>query len=34
MQLNGDDLKMIPDTYRAEQIDFINSIPAIFHHRR
>lgn len=34
MQLNGDDLKMIPDDYRATQIDFINSIPAILHHRR
>ena len=34
MQLNGNDLKMIPDDYRAKQIDYINSIPWIFHHRR
>jgi len=34
MQLNGQDLKMIPDNYRAKQIGFINSIPWIFHHRR
>lgn len=34
MQLNGNDLKMIPDNYREKQISFINSFPAIFHHRR
>ncbi|EKM78265.1 hypothetical protein AGABI1DRAFT_75767 [Agaricus bisporus var. burnettii JB137-S8] len=34
MQLNGDDTKMIPDTFRKEQIDFINSIPVVLMHRR
>ncbi|KAF8056297.1 extracellular triacylglycerol lipase precursor [Lyophyllum atratum] len=34
MQLNGANLTLIPDDYRKEQIDFINSVPAVFHHRR
>ncbi|RDB17172.1 Lipase 2 [Hypsizygus marmoreus] len=34
MQLNGANLTLIPDDYRSEQIDFINSDPAVFHHRR
>jgi len=34
MQLNGDDLRLIPDNYRAEQIDYINSVPLAFHQRR
>ncbi|KAF8870476.1 esterase 1 [Infundibulicybe gibba] len=34
LQLNGLNTTMIPDTYRAEQINFINSIPAVLHHRR
>ncbi|GLB39569.1 putative type-B carboxylesterase lipase family protein [Lyophyllum shimeji] len=34
MQLNGANLTLIPDDYRKEQIDFINSIPEVFHHRR
>ncbi|KAG6834989.1 hypothetical protein H0H93_005872, partial [Arthromyces matolae] len=34
MQLNGADLTMIPDTYRQEQIAFINSEALVFHHRR
>ncbi|CAK5277034.1 unnamed protein product [Mycena citricolor] len=32
IQLNGSNLTMIPDTYREEQIGFINSNPAIWHH--
>jgi len=32
MQLNGDDLRLIPDDYRAEQIDYINSVPLVLHH--
>jgi hypothetical protein len=34
IELNGDNTTMIDDTYRKEQIDFINSIPAVFLHRR
>ncbi|KAF9452094.1 extracellular triacylglycerol lipase precursor [Macrolepiota fuliginosa MF-IS2] len=34
IQLNGDNTTMIPDTFRKEQMDFINSIPAVFLHRR
>ncbi|KAL0947591.1 hypothetical protein HGRIS_013680 [Hohenbuehelia grisea] len=34
IQLNGANTTMIPDTYREEQISFINSIPLVFHHRR
>ncbi|KAF9045371.1 esterase 1 [Panaeolus papilionaceus] len=34
LQLNGDNTTVIPDDYRKEQIDFINSDPAVFHHRR
>jgi len=34
IQLNGDNLTTIPDDYRKEGIDFINSIPVTFHHRR
>lgn len=34
MQFNADDLKLIPDTYRSEQMDYINSVPAVFLHRR
>lgn len=34
IELNGAKLTMIPDTYRAEQINYINSIPLVFHHRR
>ncbi|KAF5350557.1 hypothetical protein D9756_008575 [Leucocoprinus leucothites] len=34
IQLNGDNTTMIPDTFRREQIDFINSIPVVFLHRR
>ncbi|KAE9397230.1 extracellular triacylglycerol lipase precursor [Gymnopus androsaceus JB14] len=32
IQLNGDNLTLIPDNYRKEQIDFINSMPVTFHH--
>ncbi|KAE9397249.1 esterase 1 [Gymnopus androsaceus JB14] len=32
IQLNGDNLTLIPDNYRKEQIDFINSMPLTFHH--
>lgn len=32
MQLNGENLTLIPDNYRKEQIDFINSDPATFDH--
>ncbi|KAF9011689.1 esterase 1 [Cyathus striatus] len=32
MELNANSLGLIPDTYRAEQISFINSVPAVFHH--
>ncbi|KAE9397229.1 esterase 1 [Gymnopus androsaceus JB14] len=34
IQLNGDNTTLIPDDYRKEQIDFINSMPLTFHHRR
>jgi acetylcholinesterase len=34
IQLNGDNTTLIPDDYRKEGIDFINSIPLTFHHRR
>ncbi|KAF8961457.1 extracellular triacylglycerol lipase precursor [Flammula alnicola] len=34
LQLNGDNTTLIPDDYRKEQIDFINSDPTVFHHRR
>lgn len=34
IQLNGDNTTMIEDTFRKEQIDFINSVPAAFLHRR
>ncbi|KAF8892982.1 esterase 1 [Infundibulicybe gibba] len=34
LQLNGLNTTLIPDNYRAKQIDFINSIPDVFHHRR
>jgi len=34
IQLNGANLTTIPDDYRKEQIDFINSDPAVLHHRR
>ncbi|PFH51193.1 hypothetical protein AMATHDRAFT_59728 [Amanita thiersii Skay4041] len=34
MQLNGDNLTVIPDNYREKQIDFINSIPVTWRHRR
>jgi len=34
IQLNGDNMTLIPDNYRKEQIDFINSIPLTFNHRR
>lgn len=34
IQLNGDDTKMIDDTFRKEQMDFINSMPVVFLHRR
>ncbi|KJA23957.1 hypothetical protein HYPSUDRAFT_1079387 [Hypholoma sublateritium FD-334 SS-4] len=34
LQLNGLNTTVIPDDYRKEQIDFINSDPAVFHHRR
>ncbi|KAF4613207.1 hypothetical protein D9613_010914 [Agrocybe pediades] len=34
LQLNGDNTTMIPDDFRKEQIDFINSDPTVFHHRR
>ncbi|KAF8152915.1 extracellular triacylglycerol lipase precursor [Crassisporium funariophilum] len=34
LQLNGDNMTLIPDDYRKEQIDFINSDPTVFHHRR
>ncbi|KAF5353626.1 hypothetical protein D9757_012454 [Collybiopsis confluens] len=33
IQLNGDNTTTIPDDYRKEGIDFINSIPLVFHHR-
>jgi len=29
MQLNGEDLRSIPDNYRSEQIDFLNSLSLI-----
>jgi len=32
MQLNGDNLTMIPDNYRMEQINFINSHPLVWLH--
>ncbi|CAK5277149.1 unnamed protein product [Mycena citricolor] len=32
LQLNGNNMTMIPDTYREEQIAFINSNPQIWHH--
>ncbi|KAF8802044.1 extracellular triacylglycerol lipase precursor [Phlegmacium glaucopus] len=34
LQLNGANTTVIPDDYRKEQIDFINSDPAVYHHRR
>ncbi|CAA7263293.1 unnamed protein product [Cyclocybe aegerita] len=34
LQLDGDNTTVIPDDYRKKQIDFINSNPAVFHHRR
>ncbi|KAF9545226.1 esterase 1 [Agrocybe pediades] len=34
LQLNGLNMTVIPDTYRKEQIDFINSDPLVWHHRR
>jgi carboxylesterase type B len=34
MQLNGDNTTLIPDDYRKEQMDFINSDPTIWHQRR
>ncbi|RDB17237.1 Lipase 2 [Hypsizygus marmoreus] len=34
MQLNGANVTVIPDDYRSEQINFINSSPATFRHRR
>jgi len=34
MQLNAEDLRLIPDNYRAEQIDYINSVPPVLHQRR
>ncbi|KXN82866.1 Lipase 2 [Leucoagaricus sp. SymC.cos] len=34
IQLNGDNLIMIDDDYRKEQIDFINSVPMVFLHSR
>ncbi|KAF5350555.1 hypothetical protein D9756_008573 [Leucocoprinus leucothites] len=32
IQLNGDNTTMIDDTFRREQMDFINSVPATFLH--
>ncbi|KAK7019641.1 hypothetical protein VNI00_018026 [Paramarasmius palmivorus] len=34
LQLNGDNITTIPDTFRKEQIDFINQNPVTFAHRR
>ncbi|KAJ3875865.1 extracellular triacylglycerol lipase precursor [Lentinula edodes] len=34
IQLNGDNTTMIPDDYRKAGIDFMNSMPLTFHHRR
>jgi hypothetical protein len=34
IQLNGDNTNMIDDTFRKEQMDFINLIPTVFLHRR
>ncbi|KIJ53053.1 hypothetical protein M422DRAFT_156034 [Sphaerobolus stellatus SS14] len=34
LQLNGVNTTVIPDNYRKEQIDFINSVPITWHHRR
>ena len=34
IQLNGEDLSLIPDNYRAEQIDYINSVQLALHERR
>ncbi|KAJ3751252.1 extracellular triacylglycerol lipase precursor [Lentinula detonsa] len=34
IQLNGDNTTIIPDDYRKEGIDFMNSMPLTFHHRR
>ncbi|THV00777.1 extracellular triacylglycerol lipase precursor [Dendrothele bispora CBS 962.96] len=32
LQLNGDNTTLIPDDYRKEGIDFINSMPLVWHH--
>ena len=32
MQLNGEDLRTIPDNFRAEQIDYMNSVPLALRH--
>ncbi|THU76526.1 hypothetical protein K435DRAFT_899329 [Dendrothele bispora CBS 962.96] len=34
LQLNGNSTTLIPDDYRKEGIDFINSMPLVWHHRR
>ncbi|KAJ3515853.1 hypothetical protein NLJ89_g1493 [Agrocybe chaxingu] len=34
IQLNGDNTTVIADDFRKEQIDYINSNPTVFHHRR
>lgn len=34
MLLNSTGTSMKPDDYRKKQIDFINSNPAVWHHRR
>ncbi|KAK7041835.1 hypothetical protein VNI00_009124 [Paramarasmius palmivorus] len=34
LQLNGNNITAIPDTFRKEQIDFINQNPVTFAHRR
>ncbi|KAI4519761.1 alpha/beta-hydrolase [Schizophyllum commune Loenen D] len=33
MQLDGENLGNIPDTYRQEQIEYLNSDPGLLHHR-
>lgn len=31
IQLNGHDLKMVPDNFHTEQIAFLNADPLVFH---
>ena len=34
IELNSAQTKMIPDTFRADQISFINSVPVTLRHKR